>query len=107
MATPERPTLVVFRSALSGPCRKLDGQLSMVLQRGGNHETFSLVDVDVGERPDLAQRFCIADVPTLFVVVDHKVVARATRPRSIGELRALLQPWLHVPSKRPDASLAA
>lgn len=106
MAANDRPTLLVFRSIFSGPCRKLDSQLSMVLQRGGNHETFLIMNVDVDERPDLAGRFDVGEVPTLFVVVDRKVVARTTRPRCIADVREVLEPWLHART-RPDAPVAA
>jgi hypothetical protein len=36
-------------------CRRIDGFIAQVLQRGRNHGTFDLVRVSVDRRPDLAE----------------------------------------------------
>jgi thioredoxin-like negative regulator of GroEL len=90
----EQPLLIFFHSPRSGPSRRAEGYLSQVLQRRGNHETFRIYRVDASERPDLAQRFKIADVPTL-VVVDGKRVSGRVSPRGCVEIERLLGPWLN------------
>ena len=89
-----KPKLVVFTSSLSGQCRRVEGYLAQVLQRRHNHETFRLVTVDEGDRPDLVQRFGITDVPTLIVVQGRTERARLERPRGCREFEELLSPWL-------------
>ena len=95
METAVRPRLVFFTSEISGPCRRVEAFLAQVLQRRHNHGTFKLYRVDTAERPDLATRFEIDEVPTLVVVEDRHVQARLTCPHGCREIEALLAPWLH------------
>jgi Thioredoxin domain-containing protein len=91
---PQRPRLVVFHSKASGRSRRVEGYLSQVLQRRGNHESFQLQHVDVDEHPDLAERFAVRTVPTLVVVQDKRVQGRIETPRGCREIEQLLAPWL-------------
>ena len=56
---PLGPVLVVLSDRRSGPARRAEGFLAQVLQRRGNHDTFRLHRVDVGDRPELAERFAV------------------------------------------------
>jgi hypothetical protein len=93
-AVAERPTLVVFSSARCGSSRRAEGFLANVLQRRHNHETFRLLRVDADERPDLVERFQVAEIPALFVVTDRRVRGRLSKPRDCAAIRQLLSPWL-------------
>jgi thioredoxin-like negative regulator of GroEL len=66
-----------------------------VLQRRKNHGTFIVRTVDVDERPDLASRFRVDEVPTLLVVADRRVQGRIKHPRGCRDIEAMLKPWLH------------
>jgi thioredoxin family protein len=90
----ERPVLLFFESTQSGRCRRVEGFLAQVLQRRHNHDTFKLVRVDVGERPDLAERFRVDCVPAVLVVDDRRVRLRLVAPRGCRELEQALSPWL-------------
>ena len=92
---PVRPRLVFFTSELSGQCRRVEGFLAQVLQRRHNHGTFKLYRIDATDRPDLADRYRIDEVPTLVVVAGRRERARLTHPRGCREIEALLAPWLH------------
>jgi thioredoxin-like negative regulator of GroEL len=92
-ATP--PRLVIFTSPLSGHCRRVEGYLAQVLQRRRNHGTFRVTFVDAAERPDLAEHFAVAELPTLVVVQDGVARARLERPRGCREIERLLAPWLN------------
>ena len=94
-AEASKPGLVFFHSDLSGNCRRVEGFLAQVLQRRHNHGTFKLYRVDQTERPDLAERFGIVELPTLFVVEAKKVRARLEKPRGCREIESCLAPWLH------------
>jgi len=89
------PGLVFFHSSVSGQCRRVEGFLAQVLQRRRNHGTFRLYRVDGEERPDLLERFDVANVPTLVVLQDKHVRARLERPRGCREIERFLAPWLH------------
>lgn len=92
---PPRPKLVFFYSPLSGRCRRVEGFIAQVLQRRRNHETFEVVRVPVEQRPDLAEKFGIVQVPTICVVQDHKLRSRIVRPRGCRELEQELAAWLN------------
>ena len=90
----QRPRLVFFYSPLSGRCRRMEGFIAQVLQRRRNHDTFELVRVSVERRPDLAEKFRIAEVPTICVVDRRKLARRIVAPRGCLELERELEPWL-------------
>ncbi len=89
-----RPGLVFFHSPRSGPSRRVEGFLAQVLQRRGNHETFRLYRVAPEERPDLATRFGVDQIPTLVVVDEKHVRGRLERPRGCDDIESFLSPWL-------------
>ena len=89
-----RPRLIVFCSAASGRCRRFEGFLAHVIQRGGNHETFRLHRVDPGRRPDLAERFGVETLPTLLVVEARRIRARLEGAHGCQEIEDVLAPWL-------------
>jgi thioredoxin-like negative regulator of GroEL len=91
----EKPGLVFFHSGLSGSCRRAEAFLAQVLQRRRNHGTFKLYRVDREERPDLAERFGVVELPTLVVVEQKRVSARLERPRGCREIERMLAPWLN------------
>ncbi len=91
----ERPKLVFFHSRHSGRCRRVEGFIAQVLQRRQNHDSFELVRVAVEDRPDLAERFRIDEVPTVVVVEDRKLVKRIKAPRGCRQLEESLSHWLH------------
>lgn len=89
-----KPRLVFFYSPTSGRCRRSEGHLAQALQRRQNHDTFDLVRVNVEKRPDLAERFQVAEVPTLLIVEGRRVVQRVVSPRGCRELQRALGKWL-------------
>jgi len=95
VATPlHKPRLVFFYSTASGRCRRVDGFLAQVLQQRRNHETFQVYRVDREQRPDLAERFHVERVPTLYVVEGKRVQARLEEPRGCRDIQRFLAPWL-------------
>jgi thioredoxin 1 len=78
-----RPILVFFTSRQSGPARRMESLLAHIARR--ERETLAVRRVDVDDRPDLAERFRISEVPALAIVKGKRVVAtlegRATAPK--------------------------
>jgi thioredoxin-like negative regulator of GroEL len=49
--------------------------------------------VDVAERPDLAERLRVAELPALYVIDKGKVQGQM-RPRGCKDIKEFLAPWL-------------
>ena len=88
------PRLAFFYSPTSGRCRRIEGQLAHAFQRRHNHDAFRLVRVNVDERPDLAERFQVAVVPTFLVIEGSRIVRRIEAPRNGLWLERELADWL-------------
>ena len=89
-----KPKLVFFLSKSSGRCRRVEAFLAQVLQRRGNHETFSIYRVDVEAEPDLASRFGVTSVPALAVVEGKRVKSKLESPEGCRDIERFLTPWL-------------
>jgi thioredoxin 1 len=87
-----RPLLVFFSSERSGPARRMESLLAHLARK--ERTRLSVIRVDVEEQPQLADRFLVADVPTLVLVKGTRVVdridGRASAPRIEGMLAAHL-----------------
>lgn len=93
-STAGKPRLVFFYSPESGRCRRVDGFLAQVLQQRKNHDTFTVYRVDQEQHPELAERFNVERVPTLYVVEGKLVRARLEEPRGCRDIQRFLAPWL-------------
>lgn len=99
--TVRKPILLFFYSSTSGHCRRVEGFLAQVLQRGGNHTTFTLHRIDDDLRPDLFAKFGVADPPVLVVVEGKRTRVRLEKPRGCVEIQTALAPWLKAASVSP------
>jgi thioredoxin-like negative regulator of GroEL len=89
-----KPLLLFFYSPTEGYSRRIEAFIAQVLQRRRNHNAFRLKRIDVAERPDLAERFRVAAIPSLVVVSNQRISARIERPRGCAEIKQTLEPWL-------------
>jgi thioredoxin-like negative regulator of GroEL len=90
----ERPKLLFFFSARSGPSRRVEALLAQVLQRRGNHATFHVRRLDIERASAIAERLEVTVSPTLVVLEDGRVLARLDRPTGCREIADVLSPWL-------------
>jgi thioredoxin-like negative regulator of GroEL len=72
----------------------VEGFIAQVLQRRRNHDTFEIVKVSVDERPDLARKFQVDELPTICVVDDRRLQLSIVSPRGCRQLERELEPWL-------------
>lgn len=73
-STDHRPVLLFFISPRSGPARKM---ASLVAWRGVSRKRLlRVIEIDIDERPDLAARLGVDDVPMLVLVDGARVVGR-------------------------------
>ena len=90
----QRPQLIVFQSERCGRSRRVEGFLSLVLQRRHNHETFQLYRVVAERHAHLFDKFRIDETPTLVIAQDRRVRAKLVRPAGAREIATFLAPWL-------------
>ena len=70
----DRHLLVFFTSQRSGPARRMESLLAHIARKEREHLEVKRVDVD--ERPDIAERFRVTQVPALVLVKHRRVVDR-------------------------------
>jgi len=94
VAAQTRPMLVFFWSERSGPARRMESLLAHLARK--ERARLIVKRVDVEERPDLAARFRVEQVPAIVLVKDKRVVGRlegrASAPRIERLLDAHLEP---------------
>lgn len=87
-----RPMLVFFSHARSGPARRMESLLAHIARKERTRLRVTRVDVD--DRPDLAARFRVDEVPTLVLVKEKRAVARIDGRTSAPRIEQMLEPYL-------------
>jgi thioredoxin 1 len=88
----ERPLLVFFTSQRSGPARRMESLLAHIARKERDSLQVKLVDVD--ERPDLAEKFRISEVPSLALGQGPRVVARLEGRATAPKIESMLDEQL-------------
>lgn len=99
MTPQDRPLLVFFTSRRSGPARRMESLLAHIARKERSRLRVSKVDVD--ERPEVAERFRVEQVPSLALVVGNRVVSRIEGRATAPRIEAMLEP--HLPGDRVAA----
>jgi len=92
VAAQTRPMLVFFCSERSGPARRMESLLAHLARK--ERARLIVRRVDVEERPDLAARFRVEQVPTIVLVKDKRVVGRLEGRASAPRIERLLDAHL-------------
>jgi len=90
--TDPRPLLVFFTSARSGPARRMESLVAHIARK--ERDRLRVIQVDVDQRTDLAEKLEVDDVPTLVLVVNRKAVARLNGRVSAPKIEAMLESYL-------------
>ncbi len=94
-APPEaKPRLLFFYDPNDGAARRCEGYLAQVLQHRRNHQTFLIHHIDISQHAELAERFRVAETPSILVIAEGRIRARLTKPKGCGPIREKLEPWL-------------
>jgi thioredoxin 1 len=88
----ERPLLVFFTSRRSGPARRMESLLAHIARKERDRLRVSKIDVD--ERPEVAERFQVQQVPALTLVVEKRVVSRIDGRATAPRIESMLEPHL-------------
>ena len=92
MSHDARPLLVFFTHARSGPARRMESLLAHIARK--ERDRLRVLRVDTDERPDLADRFAVEDVPTLVLVKHKHTVDRLSGRASAPRMEEMLEPHL-------------
>lgn len=88
------PMLVFFTAPTSGPARRMESLLAHLARKERSRLRISRVDVT--ERPELAEKLGVTDVPALVLVRDRKPVDRLDGRVSAPQIERMLE--LHLDS---------
>jgi thioredoxin-like negative regulator of GroEL len=88
LSTDAPALLVFFTSRRSGPARRMESLLAHIARK--ERANLEVKKVDVDERPDLAKRFRVSEVPALALVRGKRVVARLEGKSTAPKIEALL-----------------
>ena len=92
MTAHQTPLLVFFTSQRSGPARRMESLLAHIARKERGRLRVNKVDVD--DRPDLAERFKVEQVPALALVVERRVVSRIDGRATAPRIESMLEPHL-------------
>ena len=91
-----RPLLVFFSSPRSGPARRMESLLAHIARK--ERHRIRVVQVDVDERRDLAERFRVQAAPAVVLVDAKKVLARIDGRASAPRIESMLDEHLAAPA---------
>ena len=94
MSDDQRPLLVFFTSRRSGPARRMESLLAHIARK--ERDALRVKRVDVDERPDVASKFRVAEVPSLALVKNKKVVARLEGRSTAPRIESMIDDHLRV-----------
>ena len=92
MTPDNRPLLLFFTSRRSGPARRMESLLAHIARKERSRLRVNKIDVD--ERPELAERFQVRQVPSLALVVGKRVVSRLDGRATAPRIESMLEPHL-------------
>ena len=87
-----RPLLVFFSSAQSGPSRRMESLVAHIARK--ERHRLRVVQVDVDQRADLVEKLAVESAPALVLVVNRKAVARLDGRASAPKIEAMLEQHL-------------
>ncbi|HLY87117.1 MAG TPA: thioredoxin family protein [Gaiellaceae bacterium] len=92
MKADDRPLLVFFTSRRSGPARRMESLLAHIARKERNRLRVSKIDIE--DRPEVAERFRVQQVPALALVVEKRVVSRLEGRVTAPRIQSMLEPHL-------------
>ena len=87
-----RPLLVFFANERSGPARRMESLIAHIARKERARLRVRRVDTD--QRPDLAERFAVREIPSLVLVKSKRAVARIDGRTSAPRIERMLEPHL-------------
>ena len=92
LANDQRTLLLFFSSTRSGPSRRMESLLAHIARK--ERHRIRVMQVDVDERKDVAERLGVAIAPTLVLVRGKRPIARIEGRASAPRIEAMLEEHL-------------
>ncbi len=92
MANDTGTTLLFFSSTRSGPSRRMESLLAHIARK--ERHRLRVVQVDLDERRDVAEKLGVASAPTLVLVRGKDLIARIEGRASAPRIEAMLEEHL-------------
>jgi thioredoxin 1 len=99
LANDSRTLLLFFSSARSGPSRRMESLLAHIARK--ERHRLRVVQIDVDERRDVADKLGVETAPTLVLVRGKHVIARIEGRASAPRIEHMLEQHL------PETAVAA
>ncbi len=88
----KQPVLLDFWAVWCGPCRMVAPIIDKLAEDYKGRAVIGKVNVD--EQTELAEKFRVMSIPTIYILKDGKVVERLVGARPYDELAAALEKYL-------------
>ena len=84
----EKKVLIDFYADWCGPCRMVSPIVDEIAEE---HPEYKVCKVNVDEQPELAQKFEVMSIPSLFVLENGEIVNQATGARPKAQILEMLK----------------
>jgi thioredoxin 1 len=84
----KKPILLFFTTRRSGPARRMESLIAHVARK--ERKRLTVLSVDADEKPELAERLAVEEIPTLVLVKGTSAVGRLEGRATGGQIDALI-----------------